>query len=58
MIWIHKFLLSSFNIELLYVVIRTNFRVLPFQYFECQTGLIRVKRKYKLIEVRSSVSLD
>ena len=49
MIWIQKFLLSSTNIEILYVVIRANFCILPFQCFECQTGLVRVKWEYKLI---------
>ena len=46
MVWSHQFILYTGNIELFYDVIRVNFHVLPFQSFECKTGLIRVKMKY------------
>ena len=39
MTWFHKFLLSPLKIELLYIVIRRYFHILPGQCIQCQAGL-------------------
>ena len=39
MTWSQKFLLFSFFIEILYVVICTNFHILPWYWSQCQAGL-------------------
>ena len=43
MTWFHKFLLSPLKIELLYIVIRRYFHILPGQCFQCQAGLVIMK---------------